>query len=72
MITEDLNEKIIRKGEEFFSSIQGESTSVFNKSRWIGKVMDWAMCNEDFKVRLFRFVDVFPYLNTGSMLRTEI
>ena len=72
MISDNLNEKIIARGEKFFSSIQGESTSVFNKSRWVGKVMDWAMKNEDFKVQLFRFVDVFPYLNTGPMLTAHI
>ena len=72
MITNNLNDKIIERGEEFFSSIQGESTSVFNKSRWIGKVMDWAMKNEEFKVQLFRFVDVFPYLDTGAMLTAHI
>lgn len=72
MVNKDLNEKIISRGKDFFTSIQGESTSVFNKSRWIGKVMDWAMKNDDFKVQLFRFVDVFPYLNTGSMLTAHI
>jgi len=72
MITDRLNDRIISRGEDFFSTIQNEPTSVFNKSKWIGKVMDWAMKNEDFKVQLFRFVDVFPYLNTGPMLTAHI
>ena len=61
----NLNEMIIRCGEAFFSSIAGESSSLFDKGRWIGKVLDWCMQNEDFKVRLFRFIDVFPCLKTG-------
>lgn len=71
-MTDQLNQKIIARGQEFFQAIGNESTSLFNKSRWIGKVMDWAMKNEQFKVQLFRFVDVFPYLNTGPMLTAHI
>ncbi|HVO85162.1 MAG TPA: proline dehydrogenase family protein, partial [Syntrophobacteria bacterium] len=39
---------------------------------WTGKVMDWAMRNEQFKVQLFRFVDVLPYLSTGESLGRHI
>ncbi|MBU1249176.1 MAG: proline dehydrogenase family protein, partial [Proteobacteria bacterium] len=39
---------------------------------WTGKVMDWAMKNEHFKVQLFRFVDVLPYLNTSESLTRHI
>jgi RHH-type proline utilization regulon transcriptional repressor/proline dehydrogenase/delta 1-pyrroline-5-carboxylate dehydrogenase len=34
--------------------------------------MDWAMKNEDFKVQMFRFVDVLPYLNTSDSLSRHI
>ena len=34
--------------------------------------MDWSMKNEDFKVQLFRFVDVLPYLNTSESLLRHI
>jgi RHH-type proline utilization regulon transcriptional repressor/proline dehydrogenase/delta 1-pyrroline-5-carboxylate dehydrogenase len=34
--------------------------------------MDWAMKNEDFKIQLFRFVDVLPYLNTSESLQRHI
>ncbi|MBG0790774.1 MAG: bifunctional proline dehydrogenase/L-glutamate gamma-semialdehyde dehydrogenase [Desulfovibrionaceae bacterium] len=67
-----LDPRIITRGREFFSSIAGESPSVFNKGWWTGKVMDWAMKNEDFKVQLFRFVDVLPYLNTSESLSRHI
>ncbi|SKA75170.1 L-proline dehydrogenase /delta-1-pyrroline-5-carboxylate dehydrogenase [Paucidesulfovibrio gracilis DSM 16080] len=59
-------------GRAFFESIRGEAPSVFNKGFWTGKVMDWAMKNEDFKVQLFRFVDVLPYLNTTDNLTRHI
>ncbi|MFO8033076.1 MAG: hypothetical protein R6U22_11080, partial [Desulfohalobiaceae bacterium] len=63
MDKKDLNPSIKERGKKFFNSISGEAPSVFNKGWWTGKVMDWSMRNEEFKVQLFRFVDVLPYLN---------
>ena len=69
---EDLDPKVIARGQEFFSSISGEAPSVFNKGWWTGKVMDWSMKNEAFKIQLFRFVDVLPYLTTSDSLSRHI
>jgi len=68
----NIEPRIQARGREFFESIRGESPSIFNKSWWTGKVMDWCMTNEDFKVQLFRFVDVLPYLNSTDSLRRHI
>ncbi|WP_045221718.1 L-glutamate gamma-semialdehyde dehydrogenase [Desulfonatronum thioautotrophicum] len=68
----DFETRVVTRGRQFFGSIQGEAPSVFNKGFWTGKVMDWAMRNEDFKVQLFRFVDVLPYLNTSESLQRHI
>ncbi len=67
-----LEPRIIGRGKEFFTSIAGEAPSIFNKGWWTGKVMDWAMKNEDFKIQMFRFVDVLPYLNTSQSLSRHI
>ncbi len=67
-----LDKKICDRGKEFFASISGEAPSIFNKGWWTGKVMDWSMKNENFKVQLFRFVDVLPYLNTSDSLTRHI
>lgn len=67
-MTQQLEQRIVARGREFFASISGEAPSIFNKGWWTGKIMDWSMKNEDFKVQLFRFVDVFPYLNTSESL----
>jgi RHH-type proline utilization regulon transcriptional repressor/proline dehydrogenase/delta 1-pyrroline-5-carboxylate dehydrogenase len=72
MEMKQLDGKITQRGKEFFESIKGEAPSIFNKGFWTGKVMDWAMQNEDFKVQLFRFVDVLPYLNTSESLQRHI
>lgn len=67
-----LEQDIVAKGKEFFKSISGEAPSIFNKSWWTGKVMDFAMREENFKVQLFRFVDVMPYLNDSDNLVRHI
>ena len=72
MTRETLDSRIIERGRDFYASISGEAPSVFNKSWWTGKVMDWSMKNEDFKVKLFRFVDVMPYLTTSDSLTRHI
>lgn len=53
---------IVRTGKEIFERMKGQTPSVFNKDWWSGKVMDFAMKDEAFKVEMFRFVDVFPTL----------
>jgi RHH-type transcriptional regulator, proline utilization regulon repressor / proline dehydrogenase / delta 1-pyrroline-5-carboxylate dehydrogenase len=67
-----LDQKIQECGRQFFASIRGEAPSIFNKGWWTGKVMDWSMRNEDFKVKMFRFVDVLPYLSTSESLTRHI
>ena len=63
---------ILENGKKFFSLLSEESPSVFNTKSWIGKVMDWSMSHEDFKVQLFRFIDVLPYLTNEEMLHSHI
>lgn len=72
MEKKDLETRIKMRGEEFFARISGEAPSIFDKGWWTGRVMDWAMRNEQFKVQLFRFVDVLPYLTTGESLGRHI
>lgn len=54
------------KGETIFNMVEGDGQSVFSRDYWYGQIMDWSMKNESFKTQMFRFVDVLPYLNSGS------
>lgn len=54
------------KGETIFNMMETEGQSIFNKDWWYGRIMEWSMKNEHFKTQMFRFVDVLPYLNSGS------
>src|ERR1700712_5896203 len=62
----DLEQTIRQRGERIFNSLEEDSGSVFNKDWWYGRIMEWSMKNEHFKTQMFRFVDVLPYLNSGS------
>ncbi len=72
MNKDDLNARIVKRGKAFFAAVRNEKASLFNKADWTGKVMDWCMQNEDFKIRMFRFVDVFPALKSGDSLQRHL
>lgn len=67
-----LDQQITSRSKRFFASISGEAPSVFNKNFWTGKMLEWCMKNEHFKVQMFRFVDVLPYLNTSRSLTRHL
>jgi len=68
----ELNAKIVTRGRALFADIVGETPSLFSTSTWTGRLLDWSMHNEQFKVQLFRFVDVFPSLKTSRQLTDHI
>lgn len=64
-------------GADLYSSAMGEVPSIpglkhsragFDRRRWMGKVMEWAMRDETFKTQLFRFIDVLPVLKTDRLV----
>ena len=64
----DLEQLIKQTGLRLYQLIADKSPSIFNKQYWMGKVLEWCMQNEDFKVELFRFVDVFPCLTSSESI----
>lgn len=66
MKNNDLELSVRQTGERIFKSLDDDTTPLFSKDTWYRKIMDWSMKNEHFKVQMFRFVDVLPYLNSGS------
>jgi RHH-type proline utilization regulon transcriptional repressor/proline dehydrogenase/delta 1-pyrroline-5-carboxylate dehydrogenase len=72
MDSSNLDKRIKARGQEFFSVIRGETPSIFDKGWWTGKLLDWCMSNDSFKIQLFRFVDVLPYLTTGESLSRHL
>src|SRR3972149_3570434 len=65
----DLELRIRERGREFHTLAKGSSPVIFHKGWWMGKLLNWCMQDDPFKVRLFRFVDVFPTLQGESLGR---
>jgi RHH-type transcriptional regulator, proline utilization regulon repressor / proline dehydrogenase / delta 1-pyrroline-5-carboxylate dehydrogenase len=69
---DDFENRIQETGLSLYSLIGEESPSVFRKGYWIGKVLEWCMEDEAFKVEMFRFIDVFPYLNRPESIAKHL
>jgi RHH-type proline utilization regulon transcriptional repressor/proline dehydrogenase/delta 1-pyrroline-5-carboxylate dehydrogenase len=63
-----LENKVRKVGSDIYSSIRGEVPHVFDKKRWMGELMGWAMRDDEFKVQLLRFVDVLPSLKNDALI----
>jgi RHH-type proline utilization regulon transcriptional repressor/proline dehydrogenase/delta 1-pyrroline-5-carboxylate dehydrogenase len=61
-----LEQNILKLGTDIFNDVQNHSLSVFDPQFYSGKLMDWAMEDEEFKISLFRFVDVLPSLTSST------
>ena len=59
-------------GHEIANRMKDESASIFRKDWWSGKMLDWCMQNETFKVEMFRFIDVLPYLQSSEEVARHI
>ncbi len=68
----DLDNRIRRTGMRLYDLMEGESRSVFGQEYWTGKLFEWCMHNEPFKVQMFRFVDVFPSLKSPESVMRHI
>ncbi len=56
-------EKRIREiGAVLYSFLQEERPTFFGEGGWKGKVIEWSLRDEQFKIQLLRFLDVLPAL----------
>lgn len=60
-----LEREILKFGTQVFEEAKDSSFTVFDKRFYTGKLMDWAMQDAEFKVCLFRFIDVLPVLTSS-------
>lgn len=71
-MSDKLETRALELGNQIFDLSSQSSMSLFDKGFWSGKMMDWSMKNHDFKVQMFRFVDVLPVLNEASQINQHI
>ncbi|MDR3569025.1 MAG: proline dehydrogenase family protein [Syntrophobacteraceae bacterium] len=62
----DRESRIRHTGYRLYDLMESETESLFSRDHWAGKLFEWCMNNEPFKVRMFRFIDVFPSLGDTS------
>jgi RHH-type transcriptional regulator, proline utilization regulon repressor / proline dehydrogenase / delta 1-pyrroline-5-carboxylate dehydrogenase len=67
-----MGDPVAAVGMEIFRLLEGKPPSIFDRKRWAGQVLEAAMGNPDLKVRLFRFIDVFPTLTTPDLLARHV
>lgn len=68
MDEQKLEQEIFALGSEVFREVQNSKLSIFDPALYTGKLMDWAMQDEDFKISLFRFIDVLPSLSDSASI----
>ena len=68
MDQEKLEARTREIGEEIFSLMKDEIPSVFSKDLWQGKLLDFTMQDETFKLNLFRFIDLLPAIKNDKKL----
>jgi RHH-type transcriptional regulator, proline utilization regulon repressor / proline dehydrogenase / delta 1-pyrroline-5-carboxylate dehydrogenase len=71
-MAKNLESRTSELGRKLFELSSESSMSLFDKGFWSGKMMDWSMQNHDFKVQMFRFVDVLPVLNDSTQVTQHV
>lgn len=61
-----LEREILELGNEIFEEARGASASIFHSDFYTNKLIEWSMGDEEFRVALFRFVDVLPSLSDAA------
>ncbi len=70
--SEKLEALIRTLGTELSEATRGVEPSIFDKGYWNGKIIDYCMAHENFKVEMFRFVDVLPTLRDAKAVARHI
>jgi RHH-type proline utilization regulon transcriptional repressor/proline dehydrogenase/delta 1-pyrroline-5-carboxylate dehydrogenase len=63
-----LESRVQALGREIFEEVTKSKLSLLDPEFYTGKLLNWSMEDENFKVSLFRFVDVFASLKDGSSI----
>ena len=69
---EDFELRVQRTGAHLYESIRGDIPALFQKRSWAGKVIEQCLKDEEFKVSMFRFIDVLPHLTTPESISKHL
>jgi RHH-type proline utilization regulon transcriptional repressor/proline dehydrogenase/delta 1-pyrroline-5-carboxylate dehydrogenase len=71
-LSPDLNQRIIDFGTGVFRDLEDYELSPLEIRFWNARMMEWSMSRPDFKVNLFRLVDVLPTLSTPEAVADHV
>jgi RHH-type proline utilization regulon transcriptional repressor/proline dehydrogenase/delta 1-pyrroline-5-carboxylate dehydrogenase len=71
-LSPELNSKIIKFGTGVFKDLDDYELSPLEIRFWNARLMQWSMSRPDFKVNLFRLVDVLPTLKTPEAIAQHV
>src|SRR5256885_181540 len=60
---------IRRHATRLYEAAAATTPRLFDRKWWTGRLLEWAIRDEAFKVQLFRFIDVLPTLKTPSQIK---
>jgi RHH-type transcriptional regulator, proline utilization regulon repressor / proline dehydrogenase / delta 1-pyrroline-5-carboxylate dehydrogenase len=58
-----------RHAERLYESAVAAPPRLLDRTWWSGRLLDWAIRDEAFKVQLFRFIDVLPMLKSPAQIK---
>jgi RHH-type proline utilization regulon transcriptional repressor/proline dehydrogenase/delta 1-pyrroline-5-carboxylate dehydrogenase len=64
----DFDFKVRATGLRIYDLIDEAPHSVFSRDFWINKLFELCLADESFRAKVFRFIDVFPCLNTSASI----
>ncbi len=70
--TDDVERLTREIGRAIFTTLADRRPHVYQSDWWQGQALEWAMRDPEFKVRLFRFVDVFPTLQDADRVAEHL
>jgi RHH-type proline utilization regulon transcriptional repressor/proline dehydrogenase/delta 1-pyrroline-5-carboxylate dehydrogenase len=67
-ISDDLEQRILESGKACFEEIRSIRPSLLDTKAYTNRLMEWAMKDPEFRIALFRFVDVLPGLKDSQSI----
>ena len=64
----DIERRTAEIGRDLLKSAREYQAGILSARFWNDQLMNWAMKDPNFKVQLFRFIDVFPMLRTPALV----
>ncbi|GAB5495736.1 MAG: L-glutamate gamma-semialdehyde dehydrogenase [Phycisphaerales bacterium] len=67
-----IDPEVYQIGLQLLELARAGKAGIFSSKFYSDKLMNWSMKDQEFKVQLFRFVDVFPMLNTPEQVHEHL